>query len=148
LSRRSLSDLLQVDIQGTRHVIAAFRNFFLQIRRAREANRLLREAYALHAQERFSDAAEKLREVLATAVPPSDNVFLGGGQMGTRLRAVTLTSIVAAKLGDKATAMEAIDEGVKLFGSIKARMPQGRAFQELNQWEAWAKAYSASVWGE
>lgn len=122
--------------------------FFAEFRRARRAARLLRTAYALHADERHSDAIEVLRETRALADPPGKNWFLMGAQRMNRLRAATLTALVAARLGDRVLATEAIEEGLRLWGEIKSHVRARRAAQQLNAWEAWAKAYTASLWGE
>ncbi len=129
-------------------MLSTIRRFFAQVRRARQAARLLRTAYALHAEERHSEAAATLRDVRAVADPPGNNWFLMGVQHMNRLRAATLTSIVAAKVGDEALAVEAIDEGLRLWREIKAHVKPGPGRQQLNEWEAWANAYVASRQGD
>jgi hypothetical protein len=125
-------------------VFGTVTGFFVQVRRARRADRLLRTAYVLYADGRLPEAAAALREVRELAERPGTSRFLAGAQLVTRLRAVTLASLVAAKLGERHTALGAIDEGLRLYGSLEHRLRPGRTAQALKEWETWAREYARS----
>jgi hypothetical protein len=96
----------------------------------------------LYEQERFAETSELLKRVRETTDRPGNNPFLFGTQTMTRLRAATLLSMAAAKLGDTATATDAIVEGRAIWNEIRGHMRPGRARDSLAEWDAWAHRFT------
>lgn len=80
--------------------------------------------------------------------PPEPTVFAYGIITSTRLQAARLLSASAAKAGDRALALDAIAEGLRIWTELKPHMRPSKTVQNLNEWEAWANRYRDSRAGE
>jgi hypothetical protein len=96
-------------------MFGAVTRFFRQFRRVRAASADVRRAHALYAEGLYAEVAELLKQVRTTSDRPGNNPFLFGAQTTVRLRAATLLSMAAAKVGDTAVALDAIAEGRSLW---------------------------------
>jgi hypothetical protein len=128
-------------------VFGWIRRFVAEVRRAREAGRFLKMAQRLYSEGRYAEAAEVLKVVSVVADHPGGN-SMAGVHHATRLRVATLLSMTAARLGDTALALDAIEEGLRLWDAIKGHMRKGETVQRMEEWEAWAKGYTAATTGE
>jgi hypothetical protein len=122
-------------------VFEGLTRFVREFRRVKNASADLRRAYALYNQKRFAETADLLKRVRATSDRPGNNPVLSGAHCVARLRAATLLSMAAAKLGDTAAATDAIAEGQALWNEIKGHMRPGDAREKLAEWDAWAQRY-------
>jgi hypothetical protein len=71
-----------------------------------------------------------------------------GVRASTRLTATTLLAMTAARTGDRALALDAIEEGLRLWTEVKPHVRQGATVERMNEWEAWARRYVAATAGE
>jgi hypothetical protein len=125
-------------------MLSRITGFVAAFRRAKRASALLKTADSLHDRGLHAEAVALLKELRAFADPPGSNWFLMSVQHMTRLRAATLLSITAAKCGDTSAALEAIEEGLRLWAEIKGHMRPSRTVEQFTEWEAWATKYTAS----
>jgi tetratricopeptide (TPR) repeat protein len=118
------------------------------MRRANEASRLMKKAHALESEGRYAEATEVLQFVRATVDQPDPTLPSVGVLHSTRLMAAALLATTAAKIGDRALAIDAIEEGLRLWTEVKPHMRPGKTTDNMNEWEAWARRYAATVTGE
>jgi hypothetical protein len=128
-------------------VLSRVTTFIAAFRRARQASALMRTAASLFNEGRYAQATALLKQVRETADPPGSNWFLMGVQHMTRLRAATLLSVTAAKVGDTPSAVDGIEEGLRLWAEIKNHMRPSVTTQRFTDWETWAAKYLASAKG-
>lgn len=124
------------------------RRFVTDIRLAAGASRLMRKAYALEAQRRYAEAIEVLKHVRAMVEQPDPSLASVGVRASTRLTAATLLSTIAARIGDRALALDAIEDGLRLWTEVRPHVRQGTTLDRLDEWEAWARRYVATTAGE
>jgi hypothetical protein len=123
-------------------MFGAVTRFLHQFRRVRAASADVRRAHALYEDGLYAEVAELLKQVRTTSDRPGNNPFLFGAQATVRLRAATLLSMAAAKVGDTAVALEAIAEGRSMWAEIRDRVRPGSTRDRMVEWDAWAQRYS------
>lgn len=116
--------------------------FFRQFRRVRAASADVRRAHTLYEDGLYAEVAELLKHVRSESDRPGNNPFLFGAQATVRLRAATLLSMAAAKLGDTAVALDAIAEGRSLWAEIRDHVRPGSTRDRMVEWDNWAQRYS------
>jgi hypothetical protein len=123
-------------------MFGAVTRFFREFRRVRAASAGVRRAHTLYEEGLYAEVAELLKQVRSESDRPGNNPFLFGAQATVRLRAATLLSMAAAKMGDTAVALDAIAEGRAMWAEIRDHVRPGSTRDRMIGWDAWAKSYS------
>jgi hypothetical protein len=128
-------------------VFTWFRSLVADVRRARDASRLMTKAHALYSEGRYAETSEVVKFARELVGPPEPTVFAYGIITSTRFAAARLLSASAAKAGDRALALDAIGEGLRIWNALKPHLRPSKTVENLTEWEVWAKRYRDSVAG-
>lgn len=129
-------------------MFGTIRRYWTEMRRANEVSGLLGTASKLEAAGKYAEATEVLKAIRATAAHPKNTGAMVGVHASNRLTATTLLSTTAARIGDRALALDAIEEGLRLWTEAKPHMRSGDTLRNMNEWEAWARRYADVQAGE
>lgn len=129
-------------------MFGTIRRYWTEMRRANDVSRLLGTARNLQAAGKYAEATEVLKAIRATVAHPENAGAMVGVHASNRLTAAKLLSTTAARIGDRALALDAIAEGLRLWGEVKPHMRAGDTLRNMNEWEAWARGYASAQAGE
>jgi hypothetical protein len=134
-------DLLRVQEAS---VFRRIRRLVTDLRGLSDVQRLLATASKLEAAGRYAEATEVLKGIRATAAHPEMTGAMVGVHASNRLTAATLLATTAARIGERAVALDAIEEGLRLWAEVKPHMRAEDTLRRMNAWEAWARRYAGA----
>ena len=111
------------------------------VRQARRASRLRRDAQRLCDEQRYTDAIPLLQTALGLVVPRNDRTSYGV-QVSVTLDVSMLLAVAAARAGERAVAATSISGALALMDELRGLDPNFPFSEDVRRWEEWARAYA------